>query len=178
MNYYPNYSPYPAPMPGVSSQPMPGYGTSNDELRSRLASMERQASGYPPVQSRPILKSYPVASIEEARAAIIEFNGSLHIFYNIQTGEIYTKQMNMNTGLVDFKVYQMQQDPNQQAQQNQPQQMAVAPAPVPQESGQQMTATPLTKDDLKGYALKSEVDSLTSDLIKLREEFDDFKKGV
>lgn len=41
MNYYPNYSPHPAQMPGMSSQPMPGYGTSNDELRSRLASMER-----------------------------------------------------------------------------------------------------------------------------------------
>lgn len=47
----------------------------------------------------------PVASIEEARAMQVQFDGSLYAFINLSAGEIYTKQFNFNTGSTDFEIY-------------------------------------------------------------------------
>lgn len=53
------------------------------------------------------IKAIPVTSFDEAKAAMIDFDGSLFIFANIQNGEIYTKQLNINTGSCDLKVYSL-----------------------------------------------------------------------
>lgn len=52
--------------------------------------------GYmPPPQMQPsYFKGRPVVSIEEARAAQIDFDGSLYIFTDLGKGKIYTKQIN------------------------------------------------------------------------------------
>lgn len=45
---------------------------------------------------QPGLKGRPVSSIEEARAANIDFDGSLFIFPDIANKKIYTKQINLD----------------------------------------------------------------------------------
>ena len=42
------------------------------------------------------IKGRPVASFDEARAAQIDFDGSLHVFTDIGNKRIYTKQINMD----------------------------------------------------------------------------------
>jgi hypothetical protein len=42
------------------------------------------------------LKGRPVASIEEARASIIDFDGSVFYFPDLANKCIYTKQINMD----------------------------------------------------------------------------------
>lgn len=50
------------------------------------------------------LKGRPVSSIEEARAAQIDFDGSLFIFPDIANKRIYTKQINLD-GTASLKIY-------------------------------------------------------------------------
>ena len=52
------------------------------------------------------LKGRPVASIEEARASIIDFDGSTFYFPDLTNQRIYTKQINMD-GTVSLNVYQL-----------------------------------------------------------------------
>lgn len=52
------------------------------------------------------LKGRPVASIEEARASIIDFDGSTFYFPDLINQRIYTKQINMD-GTVSLNVYQL-----------------------------------------------------------------------
>ena len=44
----------------------------------------------------PGLKGYPVSSLEEARAAVVDFDGSIFIFPDIVNKRIYTKQINID----------------------------------------------------------------------------------
>ena len=52
------------------------------------------------------IKGRPVASIEEARASIIDFDGSTFYFPDLTNQRIYTKQINMD-GTVSLNVYQL-----------------------------------------------------------------------
>ena len=57
-------------------------------------------------QSYTGIKGRPVASIEEARASIIDFDGSIFYFPDLANKRIYTKQINMD-GTPLFKVYEL-----------------------------------------------------------------------
>lgn len=50
------------------------------------------------------LKGRPVSSIEEVRAAQIDFDGSLFVFPDIANKKIYTKQINLD-GTASMKIY-------------------------------------------------------------------------
>lgn len=52
------------------------------------------------------IKGRPVLSIEEARAAQIDLDGSLHIFTDIGNKKIYTKQLNTD-GTASLRVYSL-----------------------------------------------------------------------
>lgn len=54
------------------------------------------------------LKGRPVVSLEEARAAQIDLDGSLHIFTDIGNKKIYTKQINLD-GTATLNVYALQE---------------------------------------------------------------------
>lgn len=56
----------------------------------------------------PILKGRPVSSIEEARAAQIDFDGSLFIFPDVANKRIYTKQINID-GTATLNQYNLAQ---------------------------------------------------------------------
>ena len=61
------------------------------------------------------LKGRPVASIEEARGSIIDFDGSIFYFPDLANKRIYTKQINMD-GTATLSVYELQEMPVAQEQ--------------------------------------------------------------
>lgn len=67
----------------------------------------QQATYY---QQQPVripgLKGYPVSSLEEARAAVVDFDGSIFIFPDIVNKRIYTKQINMD-GTATLNMYEL-----------------------------------------------------------------------
>lgn len=69
-----------------------------------------QPNTYPPVQ----IKGRPVTSIEEARAAQVDLDGTSTYFPAPAEGKIYEKLIGMD-GLPIFRVYQLQQDGGMQA---------------------------------------------------------------
>lgn len=95
------------------------YGVSpyqQQQMQSRLNQMEQQYGTYQQnggyaqnmMQTQPmvpqVLKGRPVSNMEEAKASMIDLDGSLFVFPDIANGKIYTKQVLMD-GTADFKVY-------------------------------------------------------------------------
>lgn len=78
------------------------------------AGMTQQTPNY--MVNRPIyqqqlgIKGRPVASIEEARASIIDFDGSIFYFPDLANKRIYTKQINMD-GSAILNVYELKLAP-------------------------------------------------------------------
>lgn len=97
-------------------QPMyPGqYGTPYQNpmmnAQQRLAQMEQQFPQFtqqqPNQQQVAWMKCRAVTSLEEAKAAMIDLDGSLNVFTNIANGEIYTKQVGLD-GLAVFNTYRL-----------------------------------------------------------------------
>lgn len=54
------------------------------------------------------LKGRPVSSLEEVRAAQIDFDGSLFLFPDVANKKIYTKQINLD-GTSSLKVYTLEE---------------------------------------------------------------------
>lgn len=52
----------------------------------------------------------PVASIEEARAMQTDFSGAMILMPDTAHGQIYTKQLNYNTGTADWGIYRRVQE--------------------------------------------------------------------
>ena len=59
------------------------------------------------------LKGRPVASIEEARASIIDFDGSVFYFPDLANKRIYTKQINLD-GTASLFMYELKEIPVEQ----------------------------------------------------------------
>lgn len=94
-NNYNNYSYYQPAVPANYSQQM----LNNIQARS----------GYLD-NSSPVIKGRPVASIEEARACMIDLDGSVFYFPDTAQQKIYTKQINLD-GTSSLKVYELVQAP-------------------------------------------------------------------
>ena len=60
----------------------------------------------PQIQMPSVLKGYPVSCIYEARAANIDFDGSITFFPDLNNKKIYTKQIQMD-GSLAFNVYEL-----------------------------------------------------------------------
>lgn len=61
----------------------------------------------------PMLKGRPVSSIEEAKAAAIDFDGSVFYFPDLANKRIYTKQINLD-GTATMSMYELKEMPVQQ----------------------------------------------------------------
>lgn len=61
------------------------------------------------------LKGRPVASLEEARASSIDFDGSVFYFPDLANKRIYTKQINMD-GTSTLLMYELKELPIEQPQ--------------------------------------------------------------
>ena len=55
------------------------------------------------------LKGRAVTSIDEAKASMIDLDGSLYIFTDIANKRIYTKQIN-NNGVAELKIYELSEN--------------------------------------------------------------------
>lgn len=64
----------------------------------------------PQLQPSISLKGRPVASIDEVRASMIDFDGSVFYFPNVAQKCIYTKQMNLD-GTSSLQIYQLIESP-------------------------------------------------------------------
>lgn len=76
--------------------------------QQRLAYLEQQQSYNSVPQQQIYLKGRPVASIDEARASMIDFDGSVFYFPDLANNRIYTKQINLD-GTSTLRIYEMTQ---------------------------------------------------------------------
>ena len=63
----------------------------------------------------PGIKGRPVASFEEARASMIDFDGSVFYFPDLANKRIYTKQINMD-GTATMNMYELREMPIEREQ--------------------------------------------------------------
>lgn len=63
------------------------------------------------------LKGRPVSSLEEARASMIDFDGSVFYFPDLANRRIYTKQINMD-GTALMNMYELKEIPAEPVAQN------------------------------------------------------------
>lgn len=56
------------------------------------------------------LKGRPVTSLEEVRAAAVDFDGSVSFFPDLANGKIYTKQCNID-GTASLNMYELKEIP-------------------------------------------------------------------
>ena len=107
-NYYGNgYNPY------------TGYqyvGNRNAYPEPQYQQPAQQYGQQPMQQQMQVLKGRPVASFDEAKASMIDLDGSLFVFPDISNKMIYTKQI-MLDGSADIKKYVLVEDSGAQAQQ-------------------------------------------------------------
>lgn len=102
---YPSYNPMPDPTIAA--------------MQERLAKMQQQQT-YRPIPPQPVMpyggiKGRMVTSVDEARAAQIDFDGSMNYFPAPAEGKIYVKSIGLD-GLPVFEVYQrVDAAPKQQA---------------------------------------------------------------
>lgn len=105
MAYYPYQAPVYTPtyLGGQQSAPYP---TQQMQAATQSAPQAPVASG---------VKGWPVQSENEARNALIDLDGSVFIFPDIQTGKLYTKQINPADFSPVFRVFQQVEPPKQAA---------------------------------------------------------------
>lgn len=89
--------------------------------QNRINQLEQQYNPYQMYQQtaqqtqQQVIKGRPVSSYEEAKASMIDLDGSLFVFPDIANGRIYTKQIMMD-GTADFRIYSLVADGNSQGQ--------------------------------------------------------------
>lgn len=82
------------------------YNTTYTAAQPQQPTYQSYMMNRPVYQAALGLKGRPVASIEEARASIIDFDGSIFYFPDLANKRIYTKQINMD-GTVSLNIYQL-----------------------------------------------------------------------
>lgn len=80
--------------------------------QNRMEQLQQQYNNMFPMmqqqqqQPQQFLKGRPVSSLEEARASMIDLDGSLFVFTDIANNKIYTKQV-MLDGTAELKTYEL-----------------------------------------------------------------------
>ena len=92
------------------------YGMNNNMqqqlAQNRMEQLQQQYNNMFPMmqqqqqQPQQFLKGRPVSSLEEARASMIDLDGSLFVFTDIANNKIYTKQV-MLDGTAELKTYEL-----------------------------------------------------------------------
>ena len=68
-------------------------------------------------QQMQMIKGRPVSSLEEARASMIDLDGSMYVFTDVANKRIYTKQILLD-GTAELKTYVLEEQKRAQAQTN------------------------------------------------------------
>lgn len=100
------------------------YGMNNNMqqqlAQNRMEQLQQQYNNMFPMmqqqqqQPQQFLKGRPVSSLEEARASMIDLDGSLFVFTDIANNKIYTKQI-MLDGTAELKTYELVEQNKAQA---------------------------------------------------------------
>lgn len=77
----------------------------NMGAQQRFNQLEAQYAQYTQPQGK--LNALPVGNIEEARAYIVDMQGTPTLFYNASKNEVYLKKTNVQTGSADFFTFQV-----------------------------------------------------------------------
>lgn len=146
----------------IPTNPYP-VGPAMQTAQQRLANLEQQYPQYAnpqpnymmssPQQAQaamPMLKGRLVSNIEEANAAMIDYDGSLFVFPDRAHGKIYTKQLGLD-GNIAFNSYSLDLPPSAQ--------------PTAVETPQVTNPAPAV--DLSEYAKKSDLEARISELQKV-----------
>nr|DAP60059.1 MAG TPA: hypothetical protein [Caudoviricetes sp.] len=110
-----NYTPY-----GVGMSPYQQQLTQNrmEQLQGQYNNMYNQNMMQNQQQQNiQMLKGRPVSSYDEAKAAMIDLDGSMFVFTDIANKRIYTKQI-MLDGSAELKVYTLQEQNIKEQKQN------------------------------------------------------------
>lgn len=110
-----NYTPY-----GVGMSPYQQQLTQNrmEQLQGQYNNMYNQnVMQGQQQQNIQMLKGRPVSSYDEAKAAMIDLDGSMFVFTDIANKRIYTKQI-MLDGSAELKVYTLQEKNIEEQKQN------------------------------------------------------------
>lgn len=96
------------------------YGMNNNMqqqlAQNRMEQLQQQYNNmFPMMQQQQFLKGRPVSSLEEARASMIDLDGSLFVFTDIANNKIYTKQI-MLDGTAELKTYELVEQNKSQAE--------------------------------------------------------------
>jgi len=94
------------PMQQPQQQQLPINGNS---YYQQMMMQQQQAAMQQQQMSPGFLKGRPVVSIEEARAAQIDLDGSMSIFTDVGNKKIYTKQINLD-GTASLNIYELTED--------------------------------------------------------------------
>lgn len=126
--------------------------------QNRINQLEQQYNPYQAYQQtvqqpqqQQAIKGRPVSSYEEAKASMIDLDGSLFVFPDIANGKIYTKQIMMD-GTADFRTYSLVND-----------------------SSTQEVAEQGTKQNQEAYVLKKDFDRIVK---RLENKIEALKEGV
>lgn len=87
-----------------------------NSYQSRPLYMEQQQQFQPQFQFS-VLKGRPVASFDEAKASMIDFDGSIFYFPDAANKKIYTKQINLD-GTSTINIYSLIEQPIETQYQN------------------------------------------------------------
>lgn len=96
-----------------------GQPISQQLAQNRMEQLQQQYNGmFQPnmqmqQQQQNVIKGRPVSGIEEARAAMIDLDGSLFVFTDIANKKIYTKQIQLD-GSAEVKTYRLVEQPIQE----------------------------------------------------------------
>lgn len=102
------YQPYYPSQQSYQQQPYNGGATQN--MVGRLNYLENNMNNNYGNGFRNMFKVYPVTNFDEAKSAMIDFDGSLNIFVDAQHNCIYTKQLD-NNGLANLRVFKLFEEP-------------------------------------------------------------------
>lgn len=96
---FPQYNPY------QSYNSLAPYQQRYDQMQQQYPQNNQQ---FQTQQTMPVnIKGWPVASEDDARKAMIELDGSVFIFPDIQNGKVYSKQINTADFSPIFRTYQL-----------------------------------------------------------------------
>lgn len=104
--YYTNPSAYPGMMGSPTTMQMQQRFNQMEQQYPQFAQQGPMPQGF---QQQPVyMKCRAVTSIDEAKAAMIDLDGSLHVFTDVPHKRIYTKQINLD-GTASLNVYTLEE---------------------------------------------------------------------
>lgn len=116
-----NYAYQPQQMSGYNQPYMPQFAPQYpmDRLAQLQAEAQmRDAQAQMQAQQTPGLKLIPVGSVEEAKGFLSPANGEKIYFVNSSNSEIYSKQLDFNTGKSIFLVYKLSTEAEETKKEN------------------------------------------------------------